>query len=441
MSSHNARSTYGPHFGKFQFSDWCLVSVDEAVPALSEALSQGALGSSIDTAGRTAPARPTIVVSHAEGASHEFPHNSAVSHSSDEDSSRGSLDLEDPTNNVKNPSDDLIPSSSITCSLHITFGQDPASDPAIGLTVCLTDPDSYSRIETVSQNHVTDTFKEDLDRRELVFRYGNCTITGQNVEKCGLPLTSRDDWNSTCIVISNYLTSKPNRHLHLDIFRNYFAFRFRASSDVSFAGAKRAEIHTLMKRASDGRQYLPRTDFLQVTSKETIRDVIVQDPQLDMALDEKDKFIEKVQRKAPKLIAMCVFAGLKMECLKKLLDIGYSDESLPLERKHCCHQKCAVDFEILVEKQGGFSAAEFWIVGEHQKLHPSTVVPVHFHPRDKDEDGALDKAGPHESDEPEDSYGGAGESDSAKRNAWCGSGAYSNVVSLSCSSHLLYDQL
>ena len=121
-----------------------------------------------------------------------------------------------------------------------------------------------------------------------------------------------------------------------------------------------------------------------------------------------------------------------MECLKKLLDIGYSDKSLPLERKHCCHQKCAVDFEILVEKQGGFSAAEFRIVGGHQRLHPSTVVPIHFHPRDKDEDGALDKAGLHESDETEDSYGGVGESDSAKRNAWCGSGAYSNVVSLSC---------
>lgn len=361
------------------------------------------------------PLSPAIVIHQSE----ELPESSLISNYDSNESD------ESPESSIDNVVE-LARPSRITCLLHITFAHCPLPGAVKEVVIDPTDPNSYDQIEKVSQEHVNDKCREELKREEFVFRYGHCMVIGQDVERCGLPLTSREDWASVCTILSNFLTSNPDRHLHLDIFREYFAFRFRATSEVSFADSKRAEIHALMKRASDRRLYLSREDLMQVTSTDTIRDIIISDSQLDITFNEKERFINSVQREARKLLAMCVLAGLGMGCLKKLLDNGCRDATLPLKNRDCCHTRCAVDFENLISRQGGFSAAVFWIVGQHQKLHSSVVVPIHFYPVNKQGDSPLEKNRRNDSEDTDSTFG-TFEEDLARRDAWCGSGAYSNV--------------
>lgn len=339
------------------------------------------------------------------------------SRSSDDDSPRESIDLEDAVAAFRSVTNGLVTPTSITCSLNLTFGDSPVPDVPEDFELSLTDPNSYSGLEKISQTHLRATVQDAFTAKELTLRYGNCTIIGQHIGNSFLPLTSSEDWNDICTILTNYWTSRPHQHYRLEILRDYFAFQHKATSDVSFAGAKRTEIHTLMKQASDGRLYISRTDLMQITSKDTIRDIINQDPQLDIPPEEKQAFIWQVQTRAQKLLAMCVLAGLSMGCLKTLLDNGCSDTTQPLKRHHCCHIKCNADFENLVSRQGGFCAAEFWTMGEHQKFHPSVVVPIHLIPRDKNGDEALDAIMTTRSDETEEDVG---DEEPAKREAWCG---------------------
>ena len=349
----------------------------------------------------------------------------AISHSSDDDSTGESIDLESSAHQGRSAADGLVLPSSIPCLLFITFAGTPVREAVKELTVPLDNSDSYGEIERLSQDHAKDTCQENLTGREVIFRYGDCTIISEVAGKTGLPLTSRGDWDDVSMLLKNYWTSNPHQPLRLEITRDYYAFRYRATSEVSLAGAKRTEIHTLMKRAADNRLYLSREDLISVSSQDTIRNIIMSDHQLNIITsDEKENFILRVQSDARKLLVMCVLAPLGMGCLKQLLDNGRSDKDLPLKSQHCCHTKCAVDFENLTSRQGGFLTAEFWKTGQHQKLHSSVVVPIHFFPTDKKGEVPREKTGQLDT---EDTDNTADEENLDKKNAWCGSGAYSNV--------------
>ena len=352
-----------------------------------------------------AQAGPTIRVYPAEGGS-------------DDDSSRGSVDLDDVFPDPRNYADKLA-QSTVTCTLHITFQSAKLPGPEPELVIAVNDPNIYTKIEETSRNHVKKRCQEDLTRKDLFLRYGKCTIIGQ---KEGVSLTSQEDWDAVYTIITNLLISEPTRALHLDIHGDYFAFRPRASSDISFAGAKRVEIHALMKPAAGGRMYISRTDLLRVTSRDTIRDIITQDPRTPA--HEKDNLIARVQDRARKLFAMFVYAGLSMNCLKTILDRGYTDDSLPLKNIQNCHPQCGVEFHIFITNQGGFMAAEFMEPGQHQKFHPNVVVPIHFWPTDKKEGDSKRHTISNEVEDAGNAYGG---DDPEKTSAWCGAGAYSNV--------------
>lgn len=313
------------------------------------------------------------------------PHDLSRAQSSDESLSTApeSLELEDSAHSL--PFGGVIPSS-VTYTLHITCDGSTVPVERRNLTVPYNDVHSYQTIEEIAQDCVNKTCAETLMGKSLNFKYGNCTITGQDVDKIGVPLTTREDWNDVCTILTNYWASNVDQTLHVDIYRDYFSIRSRAASDVSFAATKRSEIQALMKRASDGRRYIPRTVLMRFTSPDNIREIIVQDPRLYMEPKEKEDFILSVQKKASCLLAMCVLAGLKMSCLKTLLDNGRSDATLPLDDGHCCHPRCAPDFDNLVEKQGGFRTANFDTVGQHQEFDPNVVIPIHYQPVDSNED-------------------------------------------------------
>ena len=368
-----------------------------------------------------AQAGPTIRVHPAEGGSDDVFHSTLLSHSSDDDSSRGSCDLDDVFPDPRNYTDKLA-QLTVTCTLHITFASTKLPGPDPELVIAINDPNIYNEIERTSRNSVEERCHEDLSKKDLFLRNGKCTIVGQ---KEGVSLNSQEEWDTVYTIITNLLISEPTRTLHLDIHGDFFAFRPRASSDISFAGAKRDEIYTLMKPAAGGKMYISRTDLLRVTSRDTIRDIIIQDRRTPV--NEMDNLIARVQAQARKLFAIFVYAGLSMNCLKTLLDRDCTDDSLPLKDSQNCHphNPCRVEFHnFIINSQGGFMAAEFMEPGQHQKFHPNVVVPIHFWSRGKEEGDSKSPTISNELEDAENAYGG---DDQDKKRAWCGKGAYSNV--------------
>ena len=203
-----------------------------------------------------------------------------------------------------------------------------------------------------------------------------------------------------------------------------------STDDESPARTLNSEIHRLMEK-TDGRYYISKIDLMGVTSQEMIRQIIMEDPSIKhMDLEKKEAFAEKVQQTARTLLALCVYARVVMRCLKKLLDRSLSDESLPLDDRHCCHENCGATFRDLLAKQGSFMAPVF-NTGEHKELPSCVVLPIHFVPKVGAQHSAPENSG-------HVGKGGSSVSETQeqvllrqKNLACCGAGAYSRVYRVS----------
>ena len=338
-------------------------------------------------------------------------------HLAEDSLSRESLYLDDPAISDF-PDNEDIPKS-IRCSFNITF------DGATAITSSVIDymePNSYQKVEKIAHDYASEAFSGAVAAKQINFKYGNCTVIGDHVGVNGLPLTTREDWECVCTVLKNYWRSDPVRTLHVKIFRDYFSYRSRAASEVSLAATKRQEIHNLIKTNSQEEWYIPRTALMRFNSLENVREIIIQDDRLDMVPQDKESFIERVQSEASCLLALCVYASLKMECLKVLLQKGFKDAALPSQRQDCCHLKCGPNFHTLLSTRGSFQPARFDTVGEHQNFHNSVVMPINYIPVEENQDDVM-KTGRRRDLE-------SGEGDSSRATddpTCCGSGAYSEV--------------
>lgn len=363
---------------------------------------------------------PTVQSSHGLGRSD----------SSEYSSSHESLELHGRI--IGDPLDAVDIPRSIKCFFYITCDGAKVPVAANSLAIDYTEPNSYQMVErfaqdtakNAAQNHAKVSSSGTLVARQFNFKYGNCTVIGDHVEEIGLPLTTREDWDSVCAILVNYWRSDPLRALHIEIYRDYFSYRSRATSEVSLAATKRREIHNLIKYTSENERYIPRTALMRFNSLQNIREIIVEDDRLDMGPEEKELFIQNVRSNAPCLLLLCVYAGLKMECLDVFLQGGFSDAALP-QIRNCCHDKCAPDFDTLLNNRGCFTPARFDNIGGHQDFHQNVVIPIHFIPVGENQDKIM-KAG--RQMELEKGIGGTQYvTDDAKHSACCGSGAYSNV--------------
>lgn len=291
-------------------------------------------------------------------------------------------------------------------------------------TILLNDSNSYRKIEEIAESYVKNESAVALASKELIFRHGKCTIVGDGGYEDSQALTSLDDWKDICTVLINLWTSDYHRALQLDIYREYYSLQTKVIGAINFATTKRNEIHSLMQKALDGRRYIPRIDLLRVTSKDMIRQIINEDQLAFSRSDEREAFIQFVEQKAPRLLAMFVYAKLSMKCLKTLLEKGLDDSKYPLQDCHCCHPECEADFYTMVEQQGAFKAAEFGQIGEHQSFGSHTVIPMKFHPKSEDARDMMPEETENDSEREESR---AGQDKTAKKKAYCGSGAYSNV--------------
>ena len=315
----------------------------------------------------------------------------------------------------------------IKCFFNVTF--DGAKIAAKVFAIDYTEPNSYQKVERIGQEiaqiQAEVSSSESPVARQINFKYGNCTVIGERVEKIGLPLTTLEDWDNVCAILLNYWRSDHLRTLHVDIYRDYFSYRSRATSEVSLAATKRREIHNLIKYTSEFESYIPRTALMRFNSHQNIREIIIQDDRLEMGAEDKEHFIKAVQSNAPCLLALCVYTGLKMQCLNELLRSGFSDAVLPTQIKDCCHDKCAPDFRTFLTNRGCFTPARFDIIGEHQDFQQHDVIPIHFIAVEKDQDEVM-RAG-RQKDLEKSKEGTTRVIDDARQSACCGSGGYSHV--------------
>ena len=340
-------------------------------------------------------------------------------------SRRASFDLDHHLPSSQNPADGFLVPPTITYSLHLTFENSLVHDGIKNRKIPFNDLNSYREIEEIAEQTVKHERASSLASRELNFRHGKCTIIGDRDYKDSQALTSLDDWKDICTVLINLWTSDYHRTLHLEIYREYYALQTKVIGTVNFAITKRKEIHSLMQRATwDDKKYIPRTDLLRVTSKDVVRQIVVEDPLAFSNLKEREAFIHLVQQKASRLLVMCIYANLSMECLKKLLDNGLDDSKQNLQDSDCCHSDCEIEFHDLVNRQGAFMAAEFWDIGGHQTFDAHKIIPMSFHPKLPNAEDLMqeEKENDSEREDARDSR-----DTSAKKRAYCGSGAYSNV--------------
>ena len=381
----------------------------------------------------TTPAGPTIIIDRAEstqeslGSIENTPEPAAVYHASEQESP--SLRQESPKpldgpGGPQSPASSPFIQSSITCILRVTFEGSQESKLSEELSVLLHEPESYQEIERAAEKYANTLSPETVGPKELQFSYGNCTIVSDNGTKTRLPLRSREDWTEIYKAIVEYWTSHTHERLHLSISRHYLACQDQPTEGRSFAKSKSLEIDDLMKKTWERKYYISHNVLEMVISEQTIHRIIKEKPLKSVPHDEQDAFIRQVQAEGRILLAMCVHAELGMECLKKLLDSGWKDSSLPLDESSQCHPDCRRKFRTLVQDtQGGFRAARF-VEGEHKTLHSYALVPLHFCPRaharhDLDRDFT---------EVHRDEWQISSREESAmKTAAFCGSGGYSNV--------------
>lgn len=328
----------------------------------------------------------------------------------------------------------------IPCAVHHTFeaSRGVQKSTAEYSSVRINDSNAYNVMERNSYNHVNSQRDPTHSLRPLSFTYGNCTIASdEEFFKQGIPLNSQAELEEIFKEILKYWQVYNSPDLRLHIYRNYIVNSLRVQtddSDASLTDVKKNELNACMLRTLDNRKYISKPDLAVLTSSATIRELIDKDTKLSLSDDEKETFVQNVTRWAPTLLAVCILAGLRMRCLKTLIEAGRHDGDIPLTKDHICHpNRCSADFDHLLEKQWSFIAAKFDEEGRHHTFSPAEVIPVHYFPvKDANFDEAPKKG---LSSFPHGEINDINKKDLSR----CGSGAYSSVycVKIHPSQHAL----
>lgn len=349
-----------------------------------------------------------------------------------------SVSLEDRKPVSLSPADRPSIIQPIHYSLHIEVegSEVPGLDASRPLRI--NNDDGYQEIEDVAEKLVRGHFEDALASKELYLRYGSGTIVGDPSYGSGTivgdpsylgvqTLMDREEWQNLCKDLDQLWTSKLPRsykNLRLDIFRKYHAVHNHAFGKKTFATTKRDEIGSLMQQTFNEKDYITRTDLKRVISMNTIRKIILETPPEGMKSQRQEDFVLHVQRMAPRLLAMCVYAKMNMTCLERLLEKGLSDASLPLDLNNCCHPDHREDFRTLLSQQDRFMAAVFWVKGQHQEFTESAILPFRYEPKETRPDRLV----PEEINIESNNDNSVDDGDkSAKKKSHCGSGAFSNV--------------
>lgn len=326
----------------------------------------------------------------------------------------------------------------VSCKLSVSFEGSEEKFIKQILATPLHETHSYRKIETKALHFVGETFAEELTSREVYFRYGNCTIVGNNRYRRRLPLTSLQDWKIVCKAVI-YYQATYNLSPHLEIWREYFSCQDRTLNETSLQAGTSSDIHQLMAHESErthGTSYITRADLNRAIPPHIIPDLIREDSPRGMDEMQMQDLISRIRSRAPLLLAMFVDAGLHMSCLKELVDQDIDDSALPLTKGRRCHDNkrapCQKNFDEMIERQGRFRPVRFDKPGEHQDLHKYRVVPIRFCPK-RNPIATPASATGHIAEE---TVRTPDNQEICKKNeAFCGSGSFSTVYRVRLNPH------
>lgn len=239
----------------------------------------------------------------------------------------------------------------ITYSLSLSFDDESLEIPEVVEQIAFDEIRSYERIEEDAENCLRARLV-DRQTEPLFFCRGKCLLASDlRADHC-YTLSSQADWKIVFSDIVKLHATNFQEHIqesfHLNVSREYVAL---PTGDKSLASITRNQIHFLMKTGFDGRRrYIPNIDLQRIMTTETIEKLIFENPPRGMNEAERKVFVQRVQQSAPKLLAMCIYAQLGIECLKTLLDKGLSDSTSSIDDTtgHRCHSDHRVAFTNLV---------------------------------------------------------------------------------------------
>lgn len=241
----------------------------------------------------------------------------------------------------------------------------------------------YAELEHASiqwlQEHLSIPETTHLYQKSGICRLINCE---QQSEFASRILENEEQWSE---VLSDLITSFVPKHAYvkfrLEFLWKYSGLSIQRVSDEEYATTVRNAIHSKFQTNWQDQKFLPRKDLLEIFSENTIRELINDDKSLGRIANlDVDSFVQDISDDACRLLAICVWAKLPLECLYRLMAQGYIDVHLPLKKSHCPNGH-EVDFENFRTWQGSFIAHAFQDDRgrpEHLSLPREVVVPIMF---------------------------------------------------------------
>ncbi|KAL8747676.1 MAG: hypothetical protein Q9190_000472 [Brigantiaea leucoxantha] len=314
----------------------------------------------------------------------------------------------------------VIPES-IHCSLLIKFAVEPPKTFRRQIMLNFNEVDGYKNIEHTADRYVKEEFADDLDNEEFpFFRRGKCIVVSRLKPPRCFTLSSQASWKMVYTEILKSYALNTDEHIRLEVERDYDALSKSGPESIVYH-----QIGSLMKTSFSGRPYISCSDLDRIMTIEAVEELITSEAPAMLTGAKLQSFIQEVHTKAPKLLAMCIFAEISPRCFIYLfIEKRLYDDKLPLAAGDCCHRVHKNKFDRLVGNQGGFSAAQFNIVGDHQSLSSDTVVPIYYHPTEGNEKSINQDEGQGTPNLGSESHPGRRKS---KDNACCGTGAFSAV--------------
>lgn len=126
----------------------------------------------------------------------------------------------------------------------------------------------------------------------------------------------------------------------------------------------------------ESREFLPRGALDQITTREVISLVAISDSSLLLNKKDRERFIDQVHQRAPKLFATCFFAPLSMSFLKGFLDHNISDANFPLKASHCTMPHLVKSFRSVIDKQHKFFVP--YLGMNFTQVLDNITKPIHF---------------------------------------------------------------
>ncbi|ORY12267.1 kinase-like domain-containing protein [Clohesyomyces aquaticus] len=125
-------------------------------------------------------------------------------------------------------------------------------------------------------------------------------------------------------------------------------------------------------------EFLPKDALEEVTARQNIEEAVLRDANLRLNPQERNKLIDTISTKAPKLFATCLYCNFPMKFLKGLLDTGRTDGSLPLAKGDCPDPEYERGFKTTFWGNQKRFNAPFFPLDFHKSLAVGVPIPIQF---------------------------------------------------------------